>query len=164
MGAHQRLVEQLPANQGGVDRRGFEWFYWQRKMSSGHVTLKGHGGRVTSVAFSSDGKRLASAASGGIVKLWDAATGHESRTLKGHTSSVTSAAFSPDGKQLASAASDATVKVWDVATGQESVVLKVHTHVVSSVAFSPDGKRSPQQAWTARSRSGTRRPGRNRSP
>ena len=42
-----RLDEQLPANQGGIDRRGFEWFYWQRKMSSGHITLKGHTSRVT---------------------------------------------------------------------------------------------------------------------
>ena len=38
----QGLDEQLPANQGGIDRRGFEWFYWQRKISSGHITLKGH--------------------------------------------------------------------------------------------------------------------------
>ena len=36
------LDEQLPASQGGIDRRGFEWFYWQRKMSSGHITIKGH--------------------------------------------------------------------------------------------------------------------------
>ena len=42
----QGLAEQLPANQGGIDRRGFEWFYWQRKISSGHITLKGHTGRV----------------------------------------------------------------------------------------------------------------------
>ena len=40
----QGLDEQLPANQGGIDRRGFEWFYWQRKISSGHITLKGHTG------------------------------------------------------------------------------------------------------------------------
>ena len=38
----QGLDEQLPANQGGVDRRGFEWFYWRRKTSSGQITLKGH--------------------------------------------------------------------------------------------------------------------------
>lgn len=42
------LDEQRPENQGGVDRRGFEWHYWQRKFASGHVTFKGHTGRVTS--------------------------------------------------------------------------------------------------------------------
>ena len=56
------LDEQLPANQGGIDRRGFEWFYWQRKLYSGHVTIKGHTRHA--VAFSPDGKRLATA--GGI--------------------------------------------------------------------------------------------------
>jgi hypothetical protein len=37
----QGLDEQLQANQRGIDRRGFEWFYWQQKISSGHITLKG---------------------------------------------------------------------------------------------------------------------------
>ncbi len=61
----QGLDEQLPSNRGGVERRGFEWFYWQRKISTDHITLVGHNGRVWSVAFSPDGKRLASAGSDG---------------------------------------------------------------------------------------------------
>ena len=91
----QGLDEQLPANQGGIDRRGFEWFYWQRKMSSGHITLKGHTGGVTSVAFSPDGKRLASAGEDGTVKVWDAATGQEILTLKGHTGRVNERGVQP---------------------------------------------------------------------
>jgi WD40 repeat protein len=65
------------------------------------------------VAFSPDGRRLASASRGNTVKLWDAATGQEVLTLKGHTSAVTSVAFSPDGRRLASASQDSTVRVWD---------------------------------------------------
>ena len=55
------------------------------------------------MAFSPDGKRLASASGDGTVKVWDAATGQETLTLKGHTGVVSSVAFSPDGKRLASA-------------------------------------------------------------
>ncbi len=57
----------------------------------------------SSVAFSPDGKRLASASVDETVKVWDAATGQETLTLKGHTGRVISVAFSPDGKRLASA-------------------------------------------------------------
>ena len=65
------------------------------------LTLKGHSGTVYSVAFSPDGKRLATGSGDRTVKLWDAATGQELLTLKGHSDNVYSVAFSPDGKRLA---------------------------------------------------------------
>jgi WD40 repeat protein len=127
---------------------------WDAQTGQEILALKGHTSSVTSVAFSPDGKRLASGGGDapnrrkpgegkpGEVKLWDAQTGQEVLALKGHASSVTSVAFSPDGKRLASASGE-EVKVWDATTGQEILAWKVLLpfHSLRMVAFSPDGKR-----------------------
>ena len=103
------------------------------------ATLKGHPNGVLSVAYSPDGKRLASGDFGGTIKIWDAATGQELGTLKGQAERIHSLAYSPDGRRLAAGSLDQTVKLWDVATGEEVITLK-HDGWVWFVAFSPDGK------------------------
>jgi WD40 repeat protein len=70
------------------------------------------------VAFSPDGKTLASASRDKTIKVWDAHSGQERATLKGHTEEVHCVAFSPDGKTLASAGGDGTIKLWDVKVGR----------------------------------------------
>jgi WD40 repeat protein len=100
---------------------------------------------VLSVAFSPDGKTLATGGENQPVKLWEVATGKEQATLDGHTARmVNSVVFSPDGKTLASASGDpltpGEIKLWDAASGQERATLKGHAHFVTCVAFSPDGK------------------------
>ncbi|MBD2678357.1 MULTISPECIES: AAA family ATPase [Nostoc] len=103
-------------------------------------TLEGHSSSVLSVAFSPDGKTLASGSNDKTIKLWDVSTGKAIKTLTGHSSRVYSVVFSPDGKTLASGSNDNTIKLWDVSTGKAIKTLTGHSSRVYSVVFSPDGK------------------------
>jgi WD40 repeat protein/serine/threonine protein kinase len=90
------------------------------------------------VAFSKDGKRLASHTYD-AVQVWDTRTGENQLTFKGHTVGFNSVAFSPDGKRLVTSASDKTVKLWDAQSGKELLTLEGHGGKLNEVAFSPDG-------------------------
>ena len=87
--------------------------------------LTGHTYKVSSVAFSPDGKTLASGSQNGTIYLWDITAGKRKETLTGHTYRIASVAFSPDGKTLASGSMD--IRLWDAVTGQFMQTLEEQT-------------------------------------
>jgi eukaryotic-like serine/threonine-protein kinase len=138
LGRVEEMLDACP-----VKLRGWEWRYLRR--GQGPFTFKGHRDWVFGVAFSPDGKHVASASSQlpnkmGEIKIWERATGKEVHTLLGHLGPAFAVAFHPGGKQLASAGWDNTVRIWDHESGKQIQSLTDHREYVTAVAYSPDGK------------------------
>jgi eukaryotic-like serine/threonine-protein kinase len=135
----RELLRQSGPQVGEQDLRGWEWYFQTRLCGGDLRTLLGHTNGILRVAYSPDGRQLATASADGTAKLWDVETGKEARKLQ-HAGPVSSVAFSNDGRWLVTGSHDRTAKLWDAETGAEIRTFQ-HPSSVLSVAFRPDGKR-----------------------
>ena len=109
--------------------------------------MHGSDGLKPSLAFSPDGKLLATAHRDHTARLWEIPSGNRKAPLRGRIASVMAVAFSPDGKTLATGSFDRKVKLWNIATQQEVATLEVLPGSGMSLRFSPDGRTLAAGSW-----------------
>jgi WD40 repeat protein/serine/threonine protein kinase len=154
LGRTRQLLERHRPKPGEDDLRGFEWRYLQRLFHRDLLTIHAHAGPISTVVFSSDGRRLYSMGSvrppesmrqisePGEIKLWDAATGQQmDLALDGLSDSVRRIALSPDGTYLAAACGLKGIQVWNLPTRQRFDLETLPNKRTWAVGFSPDSKR-----------------------
>jgi len=129
------------ASAGGHPNQQGEIKIWDPLTGLLLRTLRDHAKPITAIAYSPDGKFLASASYDRAVKIWDADSGDLVQTLTGHTGQVTCVAFHPRGNLLASAGKDQTIRLWeqDARGWKAGRSWPAHASAINALAFHPDG-------------------------
>ncbi|MBI5961367.1 MAG: PQQ-binding-like beta-propeller repeat protein, partial [Chloroflexi bacterium] len=123
-----------------TDRSGkSDMVLWDVNTGEAIHRFSGHTGWIFSVAFSPDGRMIASGSTDPLVRLWDAQTGEEIRHFEGNVGQVRNVAFSPDGSKLFSVSGN-TISVWSLETGEEIYRVDKYPNNIVSLAINPNGK------------------------
>ena len=133
------LLDRLRPNGGDADLRGFEWHYLWGLCNTAHISRIEHDGALRAIAYSPDGRIMATAGDDKIVRIWDASSGEQVHAFSGHTQLVSDVEFAPHDAVLATASADKTVRLWNYETGELAATLEGHQHEVGGLAFSRDG-------------------------
>ena len=114
--------------------------FWDRRTGTQLSRLQTQGGRILTIAWSTDGRLLASGGQDAVIRLWDAEQGTLLQELHGHRDQVCKLVFAPQTPLLASGSFDQAIKLWDVETGACRTTLEGHTGIVTGLAWAPDGR------------------------
>jgi WD40 repeat protein/serine/threonine protein kinase len=140
----RKLLDRHVPNEGEDDQRGFEWHLIDQmvKDSTNPLFTLSHGSKVYGLAFSPDGKTMASVGEGSVIRIWDLESGKERAHWTGHDHDIDvgTVVFSPDGKTLATGSDDRTIKLWDIPTLELRGTLRGHLGCVDRLIFSPDSR------------------------
>jgi hypothetical protein len=131
----------LAVASGVPGKKGEVRLYTVNQWDKPPKIISAHEDLIHALAFSPDGKQLATCSYDRLVKLWEVNSGKLVHSFKDHSDAVYGVAFHPEGKLLATCAADRAVKVWEVSTGKRLFSLGEATDWLYAIAWSPDGKR-----------------------